>query len=139
MVKHTVSHFEWSCTDLERTKNFLQGLFGWEFRPWNDDYWLFDLPDGPDGGLMKVDKVEPGKSPYLYFEVDEIEPYLDKVMELGGGIEKEKTEIPGVGWYAHLIDPDGNTVGLMQNLPDEVSDEVLDEETVDESYEEPDE
>jgi predicted enzyme related to lactoylglutathione lyase len=94
-------------------------LFGWEFKAWGDDYMLFDLPEGPDGGIMKVDKVETGKSPYIYIEVDEIESYLKKAKKLGGGVDKPKTEIPEVGWYAHLTDPDGNIVGIFQELDNE--------------------
>lgn len=114
MVKHTLCHFEWSSTDFDRTKKFYSGLFDWEFKPWGDDYLTFNPPEGPGGGIMKVDKVEAGRSPYLYIEVDEIEPYLEKAKELGGDIDVPKSEIPGVGWYAHLFDPDKNLVGLMQ-------------------------
>jgi predicted enzyme related to lactoylglutathione lyase len=119
MAKHSVCHFEWSSTDLERTKKFLEGLFDWKFQAWGDEYLLFDTPEGPGGGIMKVDKVEIGKSPYIYIEVDEIEPYLEKVKTLGGSVDTPKTEIPTVGWHAHLVDPDGNIIGLFQNLPKE--------------------
>lgn len=116
-MKHSVCHFEWSSTDLERTKKFLAGLFGWEFKAWGDEYMLFDPPQGPGGGIMKVDKVIPGKSPAIYIEVDEIEPYLDKTPGLGGTVDTPKTEIPTIGWHAHVLDPDGNIIGLFQNLP----------------------
>jgi predicted enzyme related to lactoylglutathione lyase len=107
-------HFEWSSTDFDRTEKFYSGLFDWEFSPWGDDYLTFKPPEGPGGGIMKVEKVEVGRSPYVYIEVDEIEPYLEKAEELGGGVDTPKTEIPGVGWYAHLLDPDKNIVGLLK-------------------------
>ncbi|UCF07165.1 MAG: VOC family protein, partial [Thermoplasmata archaeon] len=112
-------HFEWSSTDLERTRTFLSALFGWKFTPWGDDYLLFKTPEGPNGGIMKVDAVEPGRSPYIYIEVDEIEPYVEKAEELGGGIDEPKKEIPKVGWFAHITDPDGNIIGLFQDLKSE--------------------
>jgi len=117
MAKHSVCHFEWSSTDLERTQTFLQGLFGWEFQAWGGEYLLFNPPEGPGGGIMKVDEVTPGKSPSIYIEVDEIQPYLEKVKDLGGRVEVSKKEIPTIGWYAHLLDPDGNIIGLFQELP----------------------
>jgi predicted enzyme related to lactoylglutathione lyase len=46
--------------------------------------------------------------------VEDILPYLDKAKELGGSVDQEKTEIPSIGWYAHVLDPDGNIVGLFQ-------------------------
>ena len=114
MVKHTICHFEWSSTDLQRTKTFLAGLFDWKFQPMGENYLLFEPPDGPGGGIMKVDKVTPGKSPYIYIEVDEIEPYLEKVKGLGGDVDAPKQEIPNIGWYAHLLDPDNNIVGIFR-------------------------
>ena len=50
----------------------------------------------------------------VYVEVDEIEPYLEKVGELGGDVAVPKTEIPNQGWFAHIKDPDGNIFGLFQ-------------------------
>ena len=39
--------------------------------------------------------------------------------ELGGNVETPKQEIPTIGWHAHLLDPDGNIIGLFQELPKE--------------------
>ncbi len=114
MAKHAICHIEWSSTDLERTKTFLSGLFGWKFQSFGEDYLSFDTPQGPGGGIMKADEVHPGESPYVYIEVDEIEPYLECAKELGGGVAVPKTEIPTIGWFAHLKDPDGSVVGLFQ-------------------------
>lgn len=33
---------------------------------------------------MKVDRVDTARSPYVYIEVDEIEPYLEKVEAAAG-------------------------------------------------------
>ncbi len=114
MPKHSICHFEWSSTDLERTKSFLSGLFGWVIKPWGDNYMVFDTPEGPGGGIMKVDKVEPGKSPYIYVEVDDIDTYLEKAKKMGGGVDVPRTEIPNVGWYAHVTDHDNNIIGLLE-------------------------
>ena len=65
---------------------------------------------------MKVDKVEPGASLTVYVEVEEIEPYLENARALGGDVIVGKTQIPKAGWFAHLSDPDGNIVGLFQEL-----------------------
>ncbi len=119
MVKHSVCHIEWSCTDLERTKEFLVNLFGWKFTSWGENYLLFNTPEGPNGGIMRVDSVTPGKSPYIYIEVEDIEPYLEKAKELGGGIDTPKKEIPKVGWFAHITDPDENIIGLFADFKKE--------------------
>ena len=48
--------------------------------------------------------------------MDNIEPYLETAKEMGGGIDTPKKEIPKVGWFAHILDPDGNIVGLFEDL-----------------------
>jgi predicted enzyme related to lactoylglutathione lyase len=116
MVKHSLTHFEWSTTDLERTKRLLEGLFAWDIKPWGDNYMVFNTPEGPSGGIMKVEKVSAGESPYIYIDVDEIGPYLEKAVELGATVEVPETEIPHVGWYAHIKDEDGNIFGVFKSL-----------------------
>ena len=114
MAKHAFVYLEWACTDLERAKTFYGGLFDWGFKPMGEDYLEIRPPEGLTAGLEKVEKVKPGKSPVVYVEVDEIEPYQEKAAALGGGVAVPKTEIQGIGWYALLTDPDGSIVGLFQ-------------------------
>jgi predicted enzyme related to lactoylglutathione lyase len=116
MARHSLTHFEWSSTDLERTRRLLEGLFEWDIEPWGENYLVFRTPEGPSGGIMKVDEVSSGESPYIYIEVDEIEPYLNKAVELGAQVDVPETEIPKVGWYAHIKDDDGNIFGIFKNL-----------------------
>lgn len=115
MAKHAFVYLEWLCTDLERARAFYGGLFDWEFKPMGEGYLEMRPPEGLSAGLQQVEKVKPGESPVVYVEVDEIEPYLEKAGALGGGVAVPKTEIPGLGWYAHLTDPDGSIVGLFQS------------------------
>ncbi len=119
MTKDAFCHIEWSTTDLERTKNLLSKLFGWKFEAWGEEYMVFSTPKGVGGGIMKVDKVEPGASPSVYVDVDKIESYLDKATELGAEIAVPKTPIPNVGWFAHIRDLDGNIYGIVQGEEEE--------------------
>lgn len=117
MAKNSICHFEWIVADIARAKRFYGGLFGWEFEAMDDNYLLFTTKDGLGGAFERGDKVEPGNSPIIYIEVDEIEDYYEKTKELGGDVKIQKREIPNHGWYAILTDPDGNNVGLYQALP----------------------
>ena len=114
MAKHAICHVEWASTNLEKSRTFYGGLFDWTFTPWGEEYMVFKGPETTGGGLMKVAEVKSGTSPAIYIEVDLIEPYLDRAKKLGGSVAVPRTEIPTVGWYAHLKDPDGNLVGLFQ-------------------------
>jgi hypothetical protein len=113
MGTNRIGHIEWGSTDLDRSKAFFEALFDWQFREWSTDYYLFDTGDG-GGGIMKVDRVDPGNTGVAYVEVDDIDAKLAKVGELGGSVARPKTEIPEMGWYAQFTDPDGNLIGLWQ-------------------------
>ena len=115
MAKNGVCHVEWNSTDLERTSSFYGKLFGWTFEPHGGEYLLFRAPGEVGGGFAKTAEVTPGRSPNVYIYVDDIETYLQRAVELGGGIVMPKTEIQGAGWCAFLNDPDGNHVGLYQD------------------------
>ncbi len=119
MAKHGVCHIEWQVTDLSRAKAFYSGLFqDWKFESWGETYLMFQVPGGLGGGFAQcpAEKFSPGQTPIVYFEVEQIEPYLQRAKELGGKVTVPKNQIdPSVGWSAHLTDPDGNTVGLFQS------------------------
>ena len=120
MGKHDICHVEFDSTNLERTKGFLGSLFDdWKFEGWGGEYMLFSTPGGPGGGINKVEKANPGANVLVHVEVDTIDPYLQKVEGLGGAVHKAKTEIPEIGWYAVVKDPDGNLLGLFQERPKE--------------------
>jgi predicted enzyme related to lactoylglutathione lyase len=117
MAKHGICHVEWRSTDFERTKRFYGGLFDWKFEDWGDgSYMLFMPPDSSvGGGFEKAATVADSASPVVYVQVDEIEPYLSRAVELDGSVAVSRSEIPTVGWFAVLKDPDGNRIGLFQS------------------------
>jgi predicted enzyme related to lactoylglutathione lyase len=45
-----------------------------------------------------------------------VEEYSKKVMDLGGKIVVPKMEIPGLGWWALALDPEGNHFGLLEYM-----------------------
>ncbi len=116
MAEHTFCHVEWAVTDLNRAKSFYGGMFNWKFESFGDDYMMIQTPsDEIGGGLMKQDKISTGSSPRVFVLVEDVQPYLDKVSGLGGKMAFPKTDIPGVGWFGMITDPDGNTIGVFQS------------------------
>jgi predicted enzyme related to lactoylglutathione lyase len=116
MAEHDLYHFEWACTDIEATRKFFEGLFGWEFTPWADNYMLFHTPSGLSGALALDAELEPSVRPLLYFRVDELEPYVKKVKKLGGEAVSDVQEAPELGSFAILADPDGSLFGVFKPL-----------------------
>jgi uncharacterized protein len=49
-----------------------------------------------------------------YVNVESIDPALDRAQKLGGRVMKRKSPVPGMGWFAMLIDPQGNPFAIWQ-------------------------
>lgn len=69
----------------------------------------------PGGGFMKAEMVPDTSGVVPYVEVDDIEAFLHKAVELGGKELTAKTAIPTIGWYGKFSDPDGNIIDLFTN------------------------
>jgi predicted enzyme related to lactoylglutathione lyase len=48
----------------------------------------------------------------VYIASDNIDDDLKRVAQLGGIVLKQKTEIPGTGWFGVFQDPTGNVLAL---------------------------
>lgn len=111
---HTICHIEFEVTDLERSQAFFQGLFGWNFKQFMETMVVFYNGETYIGGLMKVDKVSPGGSPSIWFDVESIDEMIEKAKSLGSSVLEPKSEVPTVGWSAVVSDPDGSRVGMVE-------------------------
>ncbi len=114
-----ITHIELPSDDLERAKSFYQALFGWAIgsMPEFPNYGLFRTgQDGVGGAIGLRGETAPTK-PRIYFTVDSIEAALAKVESLGGSIVVEKTDVPGMGWYAAINDSEGSEIGLWEAPP----------------------
>ena len=120
MASGEIAHIDIPSDDLERAKAFYAGLFGWQIAgmPEFPDYEMFQSGPGELGGGIGIrGKSAPEKGPRIYVTVDSLEATLAKVAELGGSIVVEKTQVPGMGWYAAVNDSEGNEIGIWENLP----------------------
>lgn len=109
-----ISHIEIPSTDLDKTKDFLTKVFGWEFKHFGNGYLLFNNHKGIMVGLRAVDKVSTGDTTVFHVTVENIDEVLSKSKDNGGDVKQRKTTIPAMGWYALITDPAGNTIGLYQ-------------------------
>jgi predicted enzyme related to lactoylglutathione lyase len=117
MSMHNICHVEIPTTDLEKSNAFYSNLFGWKITVMPQMHWAsFETGAEPGGGFSKVEKVSSvgEQGVLLYVSVENIQEALARVMELGGSVIKEKTEIPEMGWYAHFADPFGNIIGIYE-------------------------
>jgi len=114
MANPLISHVEIPSTDLDKSKDFFNKVFGWEFKPFGNGYFLFNNHKGIMVGLRKVDRVSKGENTVFHINVESIDDILKNCVENGGSIKRGKTVIPAMGWYALFFDPDGNSIGLYQ-------------------------
>lgn len=121
---HTLVHFEIPASDPARIASFYEQLFGWKFTKYEAgtmgtmDYWLIShkdatSPDDTMGGLYK--RNTPQEQFLNYISVKSVDDSLAKANSLGAKVLMAKQEIPNVGWFGVLSDPDGNNFALFQS------------------------
>src|SRR5262245_60332821 len=109
--------FEIPADELERARTFYNKLFGWKINPFPGmpDYQHIDTggPDAsPDGGLMK--RMHPEHAITNYVQDPSVTRFAAKVEKLGGTICKDKSAVPGMGYFAICKDTEGNTFALWE-------------------------
>jgi len=125
-MDHTIVHFEIPADDVEKLRKFYAELFGWKIEkmPGPMDYWgIATVPvddkgmpmrPGVNGGMMK--RQNPEHKPVNYIAVESVDEYVKKIGELGGKVAVPKTEVPGIGWWAMALDPEGNQFAILQSI-----------------------
>jgi len=126
MVDHTIVHFEIPADDVEKLRKFYSELFGWkvEKMPGPMDYWTIEtvpvdekgmpIRHGVNGGMMK--RQQPEHKPVNYIAVESVDEYAKKIKTLGGKVLVPKMEIPGIGWWALALDPEGNQFAIFESM-----------------------
>ncbi len=117
-MKHTIVHFEIPADDVGRARAFYSELFGWEFSAMSgfEDYWTFETGDPEQdagGGLMA--RQAPDQGIVQYFQVESVADYVTKVEALGGKVIYPKSPVPGMGWFAQFLDPEGNCFAVWES------------------------
>lgn len=115
-----VIHFEVSCANTGRAKEFYSQLFGWEMNDLPDVNYtmvIADPSEGINGGIRE--EADPARRGILiYVEVDDLQESLDRAIGLGATVVQPSREIPGVVTLAVLTDPEGNRIGLVKSHTD---------------------
>jgi predicted enzyme related to lactoylglutathione lyase len=64
--------------------------------------------------MMK--KQNPEHKPVNYVLVESVDEYVKKIESLDGKIVVPKMEVPGIGWWALALDPEGNQFAILQSM-----------------------
>ncbi len=107
-------HWELNTENAANIQKFYADLLGWSVdadNPMNYGLMLSNSGRGTDGAIHHSDDAPKGFT--LYFEVDDLQGYLDKAVGLGAKVVAPITTIPGMVTFAMIADPDGNVAGLV--------------------------
>jgi uncharacterized protein len=131
-MDHTIVHFEIPAKNLDNLKKFYEDLFAWKFSKFPSgsdlknayEYWTIEtvpvdqnnqpMRPGVNGGMYPQQKPE--NKPMNYISVESADAYIEKAMKLGGKVHSPKMEIPNIGWWALIEDPEGNVFGILEPM-----------------------
>jgi predicted enzyme related to lactoylglutathione lyase len=119
-IDTTPGTFAWNelaTSDVAGSESFYTALFDWraETPPGMEGYKMLMVGDRPVGGLMDKSEHCDGPPVWLsYVYVADVKVSLAKALSLGANTFKEITEVPGMGTFAIIQDPQGGMIALWQ-------------------------
>ena len=105
--------YEHLTQDARATTAFYTDVVGWKTQPFpgGGDYLMWVGSQGPLGGVMSLPEEarKAGESPHwmAHVQVDDVDATAGLAKKLGGKVLHEPTDIPEVGRFAVLADPQG--------------------------------
>lgn len=113
MPAQPIVHLDISAKDTAVSSKFYADVFGWKIqKDENFNYHMFSVEGGLGGGFVQVGPDYKAGEIIPYLASQDIDSDLNKVTAYGGKVITQKTEIPGIGWFAFFADPSGNRIGL---------------------------
>lgn len=117
--------FSWNelmTTDVTAAKTFYHELLGWELQDLQTptmSYTLVKTGEREIGGIMAVPPEAAGETAIWgsYVTVDDVDKLVAAANKLGGSVMVPPRDIPGVGRFAVIRDPQGAMLNLITYLP----------------------
>jgi predicted enzyme related to lactoylglutathione lyase len=120
LLKHGMfSWFELMTSDVAAAKKFYKGLFGWKMVAMNMPgmkYSVVSVGKDEVAGIMPLPPKAPKKMPPqwgVYVTVDDVDATAKKTVKLGGKVLMPPTDIPGVGRFCVVQDPQGAMLSVI--------------------------
>jgi len=119
MKKH--GFFSWNelmTTDVEAAKTFYGELFGWQaqdIEAGGMQYTMIKTGDREIGGIMGMPEEANAMPPMWgsYVTVDNVDERTNRAQRLGAQVRVEPRDIPNVGRFAVITDPQGAMITLI--------------------------
>jgi predicted enzyme related to lactoylglutathione lyase len=113
--------FSWNeltTSDTKAARKFYGTLLGWQFKDMDmgeSTYTVINVDGQGVGGITSVPPNAQGMPPTWggYVTVDDVDAVVARVAGLGGRVLLAPTDIPTVGRFATIMDPQGATLSLI--------------------------
>lgn len=123
-----IVHFEIQASDPDRARDFYEQVLGWQFsQPDERPHWLIHTGSTRAAGLLGTLRLREGPPPraadpvnaaVLITTVADLSLATATAVAAGGSVRIPRTAVPRIGWLAHIADPDGNLLGLLESDPE---------------------
>lgn len=127
--------YEHLTKDVAAAVAFYSDVVGWKTQPFGagGDYTMWVGGQGPLGGVMELpaEAAKMGAQPHwmAHVQVDDVDATAELAKKLGGKVWKEPEDIPTVGRFAVLADPQGPVFSVFKpNSPMTLHDPAKDGE-----------
>ena len=121
-MKNAISWFEIPTTQLDAAQAFYEAVLGRAMRredmgPSVGAVFAYDMQADGTGGALMMGPTAPtvsGGGTLVYLDASpSLDAALSRVLSHGGTVALARTALPpGMGYFAHITDLDGNRVGL---------------------------
>jgi len=112
-------HIELTTNDLGKAKTFYKSLFEWNLEDVDmgggQTYTMVRVGEGTGGGMFQMPGGPIAWIPYVL--VDDVARSTARAKSLGATILKDKTEVPGMGWFSMFKDTTGAIIAIWQPKP----------------------
>ena len=121
-MKSAISWFEIPTTQLDQAQAFYESVLGSAMRreamgPSQGAVFAYDMEGDGVGGALMMGPTAPAKAEggtLVYLDASpSLDAALERVVSAGGQVALPRQSLPpGMGFFAHIMDLDGNRVGL---------------------------
>ncbi|WP_224361562.1 VOC family protein [Hyalangium versicolor] len=111
--------YDLMTTDAAAAKAFYTEIIGWKTQRWEQaGYEMWAVGEQTVGGMMALpdEAKKMGARPHwlAYIETDDVDATVKKAEQLGGKVHHPPTDIPTVGRFATLADPQGASFAVFK-------------------------
>jgi predicted enzyme related to lactoylglutathione lyase len=108
--------YEYLARDVQAAIAYYSQVIGWTTQPFGQDYVMWAGSQGPLGGVMRLpdEAARAGAPPHwmAHVQVADVDATVSLAGKRGGKVWKEPTDIPTVGRFAVIADPQGASISV---------------------------